>query len=332
MNWPVELHPLFASALTCEFATLTRRQLPITHPLIPYVGENALTLDVSTALASPAKAERARLNPRVALLFSDPSGCRLPDVPVALVSGLATVRDADLQKNTDHYVQLSLAKNPAVFQGVPAWFLRRLDWYFARIWIEVTPLRILWWPGGDTQKEPRIWHAPAEIQPPSPDPPPAHELAMATSSGSVAWRKTAVYALHKLGQPILTTVDAAGFPLPLRALNAFPSKEGVRLHMPSGTSPVIPGPACLTFHTHPKVLFGQENKSFLGYVTSTQEREVHFAVERLLPDWSYPGWRLPAAVAFLRSGWHLAPKLKVEAARRGQAVPIVRLTRKPGIF
>lgn len=332
MNWPVELHPFFASALTCEFATLTRQQIPITHPLIPYMGENAQTLDVSTALTSPAKAERARQNPRVALLFSDPCGRPLPDAPVVLVSGLATVRDADLQRNTDRYVQLSLAKNPAVFQGVPAWFLRRLDWYFARIWIEVTPLRILWWPGGDTQKEPRVWQAPAEIQPPASDPPPARKSVVATSSGSVTWRKTAVYALRKLGKPVLTTVDAAGFPLPLRTLEIFPSEDGFRLRMPAGTPPALSGPACLTFHTHPKVLLGQENKSFLGHATIRQEREVHFVVERLLPDWSYPGWRVPAALAFLRSGRHLAPKLKAEAVRRGQAVPIVRLARRPGIF
>lgn len=330
MNWPTELHPLFVNALTCEFATLTRQGTPITQPLIPYLGENATTLDVSTALTSPAKAERARHNPRVALLFSDPLGCALPDAPVALVSGLATVRDADLQKNADRYVRLSLSKNPAPFQGVPAWFLRRLDWYFVRIWIEVTPLRILWWPGGDTRQEPQMWRAPAGTQSLPSDPPPARGPAPVSGSRSLAWRNVAAHALHRLGTPVLTTVDTEGFPLPQRALQVLPSQEGFRLRLPAGTPSMSQGPACLTFHAHPRVFFGQENKSFLGHVTIEQEREAHFVVERLLPDWSYPGWRVPAALAFLRSGWQLAPKLKVEAARRGQTVPKILIERKPG--
>ena len=124
------------------------------------MGEGGTTLDVSTGPTHPAKAERARGNPKVALLYSDPVGSGLEEAPVALVQGLATVRNADLQANTDRYVCLSLAKLRAVYEGQPRFVLRSLTcWYFARIWMEVTPMRILWWPLGRLGEPPRGWRA-----------------------------------------------------------------------------------------------------------------------------------------------------------------------------
>ena len=120
-------------------------------------------MDVSTGLTYPSKAERARRNPKVALLFSDPVGTRLSKPPVVLVQGLAAVRDADLQANTDRYLRLSKKKVPEAYAGMPAFLLTRMTWYFVRIWIQVTPLRILWWPDGDTDRQPECWEAPQDI-------------------------------------------------------------------------------------------------------------------------------------------------------------------------
>lgn len=327
MNWPVELLPLFERAMTCEFATLTRQGVPITHPLIPYPAEDGLTLDVSTSLASPAKAERARHNPRVALLYSDKIGFDVSPPPLALVYGLASVSDADVQSNTDRYVKLSLAKSPAAFRGIPSRLLQRFDWYFARIWIRVTPLRILWWPTRNTDEMPRVWQAPADIQPRPSDPPPASRNPVATKGYTKEWRKVASHAISRLGKPVLTTVDAGGFPVPMRALHVLQHSDGFLLQMPSGAPSITAGPACLTFHTHAQVFSGQENKSFLGQVVMSDGREIRFEVERLLPDWSFPGSRLSAALAFVASGYHLAPRLETECLRRRQPVPIVRIVR-----
>ena len=122
---------LFDRAITCEYASLTASGDPVTVPVTPYVGETGTTLDVSTGLTYPAKAERARRNPKVALLFADPLGSGLEDPPTVLVQGLAAVRDADLQANTDRYVRVSLAKLPAVTKGQPRLVLRRMAFYYA---------------------------------------------------------------------------------------------------------------------------------------------------------------------------------------------------------
>jgi hypothetical protein len=326
-HWPQEVLPLFEKALTCEFASLTRHGIPITYPLTPYIGEDERTLDVSTGLTYPAKAERARRNPKVGMLYSDAIGTGLPDAPTVLVYGLATVRDADLQANTDRYVCFSLAKAPAAFKGMPVLLLRRFAWYFARIWIEVTPLQILWWTASHMDEPPQIWYAPTDIQAPPSDPAPAGKQPPAWLEVPSQWRNAAAYAIKHLGLPILTVVNADGFPCPLRVKSVSLSSEGFSLELPSGISANISttsGSACLTFHAHPTVFSSQENKVFLG-TTIPQNGALFFKVERPLADWSLSGSRLMAGWAFLSKSRQLAPRLQTEAARRGQPVPKVHI-------
>src|SRR3954451_15838893 len=159
VDWPADLAELCRRSLVAEYASLTCDGRPITWPLTPYLGEDTATIDVSTRLTYPAKAERARRDPRVAVLFSSRIAPGMADPAVVLVQGLATVRDADLQANLDRYVCDSLIKLPGTFQGRPTWALRRSAWYFARIYVQVTPLRITSWPGGRLDREPDVWTA-----------------------------------------------------------------------------------------------------------------------------------------------------------------------------
>src|SRR4051794_6053849 len=99
-GWPSELWEVTKRFATCEYATLTAKNTPVTFPLTPYLGEDGRTIDVSTGLAYPAKAERVRRNPKVGILFSNPTGSGIEKAPVVLVYALATVRDSDLQANT----------------------------------------------------------------------------------------------------------------------------------------------------------------------------------------------------------------------------------------
>ena len=203
-GWPPAVLSILERAITCEYATLTHNNTPITYPVTPYLGKDGRTVDISTGLAYPAKAERVRRNPKVALLFSDPIGSGLTNPPVVLVHGLATVRDADLQGNTDHYLHLSMAKVPAAYAGMPTFMLRRLQWYLARIWVEVTPLRILWWPDGQLDTAPEQWEAPAGTTAPPSDPAPTGKALGVWKDAPRDWRSGATFAVQQLGDPILT--------------------------------------------------------------------------------------------------------------------------------
>jgi hypothetical protein len=323
-DWPEDLVPVFRQAVTCEFASLTRAGRAVTMPLIPYLGADGLTLDVSTGLAYPTKAERVRRNPKVALLYSDPVGSGLTNPPVALVTGWGAVRDRDLQANTDRYIRELIAKNPENGLGMPNALARRLNWYFGRIWIEVVPKRILWWPDGRTGEPPRAWDAPAGTAPRESDPPPTGKAPAQWKDAPSDWQVIAAHAVAKLGDPILTTVDPEGFPTPIRVSNARITTNGFVLTIPRGLPTPPGGPACLTFHSHQEVFTGQENRLFAGTVESEGEGAL-FHVEHPIADWSLHGSPPQMMWRFLSAGRKLAPRLRAEAARRGQPVPQVRL-------
>jgi hypothetical protein len=325
-GWPEELLPLFERAITVEYASLTRANAPITYPLTPYVGEDGLTLDVSTGLTYPAKAERARRNPKVALLYSDPLGSGLDGAPVALVQGLATVRDSDLQANTDRYVRLGMAKLPDTYKGQPRFLLRSVAWYYARIWIQVTPMRMLWWPEGRLDEPPREWTAPEGTNAPSSDPAPPGKQPAPWVEQPSDWRAAAEQTLRELPSRDLTFVGKDGFPVCLPVTEISLRPEGFRLNNAARLADASPeGPACLTFHAHDEGFSYQQNRVLVGQISPKEDGTLIFEVERLLGNWSISQNKLSFMFDFMfRKGRQLRPRLKAESARRGQPVPKVR--------
>lgn len=320
-DWPQQLIEVFERSVTCEYASLTRSGGPVAAPAIPYRGSG--TLDVSTGLAYPAKAERARRNAKVALLFADPVGVGGSAVPVVLVQGDAAVRDADLQANTDRYVRLSMAKLPAMAKGQPKFLLRRLTFYYARIWIEVAPLHIRWWPDRDLAEVPQEWRA-SNVQPPESDPPPAGTQPPAWLEPPPEWREVAARAVRDLPLADLTIVDADGYPLCLPVAAGDLDGDEVPLGIGAGAPQLAPGPACLTVHGHDADFNNQENHTLIGALINGAGGP-RLRIERVLADWSLTGSRAQVAMGFLAKGRKLSPRLKAEAARRGQSVPTIHL-------
>jgi hypothetical protein len=321
-EWPAELGEVFQRAIACEYASLTRVGAPVTAPATPYIGEG--TIDVSTGLTYPAKAERARRNPRVALLFADPIGAGEDPGPVVLVQGHAAVRDADLQANTDRYVRDSMAKLPASTKGQPKLLLRRLAYYYARIWVEVTPLRMTWWPDRELAGPGQQWSARPDPALPESDPPPSGSQPPAWLEPPADWREVAAHALRTLPLADLTAVDADGYPICVPVGAGHLIDDELSLRIGPGAPPLPPGPACLTVHGHAEEFTGQENHTLVGTLLDGADGP-RLRVERALAGWSITGNRLQAAVGFLSKGRRLAPRLKAEAARRGQPVPRVNL-------
>ncbi len=322
-GWPSGLRKVFDGALTCEYASLTRAGSPVTVPSTPYVSD-AGTLDVSTGLSYPAKAERARRNPKVALLFADAIGTGAVDEPVVLVQGHAAVRDANLQANTDRYARLSLAKLPGAVEGQPKAILRRMTFYYARIWVEITPLRISWWPDRTLSVPAQVWQAPGDLALPASDPAPSGRQPPAWMKPPENWLGVAAQALRSLPLADLTVVAGDGLPVCVPVTAGALEDGHVRLSVGAGRPELPPGPACLTVHGHDERFTTQENHTLVGSVAPEGDG-LALKVERVLPDWSLTGNRLQRGLGFLRKGRTLSPRLKAEAARRGQAVPSINI-------
>lgn len=324
LGLPEELVPLLVDNWACEYASLKKNGTPITIPLLSFPGEDGRTIDITTGLAYPSKAERARNNPKVCLLYSDPRATQVENPPVALVYGHATVYDSDLQANTDRYVQTFLPRSKG-FNKMPRFMLRWMRSSFARIWIAVTPLKVLWWPEADMENSPKIWRAPTGIQAPPSDPKPEplstpHKPWLDSSSD---WRKDIAYAFDELGSPVLTVVDEEGYPVPFRVQGGSLQSDGVRLEL----SPAMPtdahGRACLTFHTL-EVKNGEmvsyDNKSFIGTLS---EDGVFFKVKRQLGSHEMTS-DLRGMLWYIRATLRLEKRIDVEAGRRSQPVPKIR--------
>ena len=93
---------------------------PITWPVTPYYQAGAGAIDITTGLGYPKKADDAERNPRVSLLFCDPTGSGI-DAPCAvLVQGTAQVDYSDLDANRERYWRESGEKLPATKEHAPA--------------------------------------------------------------------------------------------------------------------------------------------------------------------------------------------------------------------
>lgn len=321
-GWPDGLLDVFERSITCEYASLTRGGTPITIPTTPYVGNG--TLDVSTGLTYPAKAERARRNGKVALLFSDPIGAGDGASPVVLVQGHAAVRDADLQANTDRYARVAAEKLPEATKGQPKFLLRRFAFYYARIWIEVTPLRIRRWPDRELATQPHEWRLEPAPQLPSSDPEPPGRQPPPWKDVAPDWREQTARALRELPLADLTAVDSDGYPVCVPVSAGTLAGDEVALQLGAGAPSLPDGPACLTVHGHDEHFTSQENHTLVGLL-SNDSGTAKLHVDRALANWSITGSRAKIAIDFLRNGRRLAPRLKAEAARRRQPVPRVNI-------
>jgi hypothetical protein len=130
---------VFERFLTTELTTVDRRGQPITWPVTPYYRPGQDCIDVTTALGFPKKARDAARNPKVSLLFSDPTGSGLRRAPMVLVQGTAVVDDDDLDANRERYVRDAAAKSGGSSSVPPPSIQRRFDWYFTRIYMHVRP-------------------------------------------------------------------------------------------------------------------------------------------------------------------------------------------------
>jgi hypothetical protein len=318
LDWPI-IRDQAAGFITTEYASLDRSGAPITWPVTPYPGINAHSVDVSTGLTYPLKAERARRNPKVSLSFSQPLGSGLADPATFVIHGLATVRDADLRANSARYLAESYARAPQLFDGIPTPVLRRMAFYWARIWIEITPVRVLWWPGGDLEAA-QLWQPQTPPAAPPSDPAPVGRGAGSWNTRDpVHWRVRVRGALDRLGMPVLTSITPDGWPLPLRVRDAEQTHNRFRVRPPAGVD-VVDGPACLTFHTHGEVFDSQENISVIGRCRNGGEY-VDFDAERTLNEIILPANPLRRAVYMMSAGRRLRRRLGSEARRRGQRVP-----------
>jgi hypothetical protein len=307
---PLHVVELMKTSSVAEYATVTASGVPIDTPVLFFPSKGLSSLDLATGLSYPAKAERARRNPRVGMLLEGN-----PGEPVVSIAGMAAVRDADLQANAMRY----LSEAGSTLPHNPDWLLaRQAVWYWTRILVEVTPTRVLWWDSAAAMDQlPQRWEAPSGTIFPQSDPTPPGTTSRAAKWAERPWQELADQALHKHAPGHLSVLDNEGFPLPVRARAIATTEAGFALDVPAGIPWTIAGEACLTFG-------GLE--TFIGDVTR-ENGKVAMRVDRVLPVFPMTEDQRQLWQPTDDTREQLMRRLREETGRRGQSIPTIPLER-----
>jgi len=157
LEFPPEVEVVFREFRTCEFSTLAKDGTPITWPTLPAWRPEEGRFLIATSVGLPQKVFNVRRNPRVSLLFSDPTASGLASPSVVLVQGDAEAPDEVVTTFEDFEDELRqlFERQPAGGRYSANPITRSLfDWYYMRLMMHVTPRRVLWWPGGDFGRAP----------------------------------------------------------------------------------------------------------------------------------------------------------------------------------
>jgi Pyridoxamine 5'-phosphate oxidase len=284
---PQEVRRAFERFVTCEYTTIDARQQPIVWPVTPYYRDGDATIDVTTGLGYPKKADDARRNPHVSLLFSDPTGSGLGDLQV-LVQGIADVDERDLDANRERYFGDAWEKLPGTRKMHPPKPLRRLfGWYYTRIYVHVRPERVFVWPDGDPAKPPEVHdshveevrsgHSEEALEP--------HERPI---GGGIPWDERIEELGRRHETAVLAWVAPDGFPLAVRLpVSLDAERRRIVLGAEPGQLPLAEGPACLTAHAHSPDFSWQENFQVRGDLVQSGDRWA------LVPHRLIGGFELP---------------------------------------
>jgi hypothetical protein len=291
---PQEVRDCFERFVTTEFTTIDARQQPITWPVTPYYAQGAASIDITTGLGYPKKADDAERNPHVALLFSDPTGSGIRGGAQILVQGSADVDDRDLDANRERYWRESWEKLPGMRPTHPPKLIRGLfGWYYTRIYVRVRPERVLVWEHGDPTTEPEIHDARIEEvrSGHSEEPLEAHEP---TAGGPVAWDERMDELGARYRSAVVSWVGPDGFPFAVRLPVALDRADRrIELGAEPVGLPLAEGRACLTAHAHDDAFTWQENFQVRGDLVRAGEGWA-LVPRRLIGGFELPDESLPA--------------------------------------
>ena len=291
---PQDVRDTFERFITCELTTVDARKQPITWPVTPYYEQGGRTIDVTTGLGYPKKADDARAHPSVSLLFSDSTGSGVEGGTRVLVQGTATIDDEDLKANADRYMQESAVKLPATKKMHPPKLIRpAFNFYYARIYIKVRPERVFVWPSGDLTEEPTLHDAHLEEVRSGHAEEPLEEHGGA-QGGSQAWdERMSFLSEHETG--VLSWLGPDGFPISVRVpYTADRSRREVRIDAHPAGLPVLEGRACLTVHVHAPDFTWQRNMQVRGTLVRSPDGL------RLVPRRIVGGFEIPKGLGRFR--------------------------------
>ena len=229
---------IMSSYLTCELATVSRSGTPIAWPVIGVWRPDDQVFTLSTSIGFPQKALNVRREPRVAMLFSDPTGSGLDQAGQVLVRGEAECSDeivTRFSQNADLWQRIAQTQPSSRALSAGRLVRRFMDVYYMRLIITTAPTAVTARPPLSEPARPR----PVPAMPGLPE-------AFAREIG-------------EFSSGVLASLDDDGHPT-LDRVVPEPAEDGLLL---PGVD-ARPGRASLLFHRHDELLAGQRSFVVVG--------------------------------------------------------------------
>jgi hypothetical protein len=231
---PDDLLPVIEDYRTCEFLTVSKSGAPIAWPTVSVNNPDG-TFTISTSIGLPQKAFNVRRNPKVALLFSDPTASGVSGMPQLLVKGTAVCPDEVVTSVSRYregwYRILTRQPDSAIYSSRPMRPL--MDFYYMRLLITVTPTDVVRLPAVEGTQ-------------------PLHVPAVQADAGD-AFRAVAD-RLPAFTSAVLCGFDDRGVPCMIRTRPAAdPASRTLRVTLPPEFS-IAPGQGGILCHSHDEKL------------------------------------------------------------------------------
>lgn len=310
---PDDVADVLARYFTTEYAYQTPKGEPLCWPVTPYWYPDRKVLAIATGVAYPNKAVYAQANPKISMFFSDSKRSGMEHPPI-LVQGLATVLDQDVQANTDRYIREIRAKFGLAKLGMNSVSVRLMDFYLPRLWVEMTPVRVV------------VFDSPIRLFGDSLNAWPSLELGAMTKSTEASQNgldEGEHHALERVtsecSSPVLTVIGPDGHPWCERraVMNVESSGE---LRLTEGEVLIPPGPAVLTFHRN--TLLGVRLHAYMVRGRVMRDNTFAFKPSKLV---NFFGNGAVFPLSLIPSVPKLRRRLSRELARLGQPAPKLRI-------
>jgi hypothetical protein len=270
VDWPDEVDEILGGDLTVGIGMPTGRQ-GVSLATVTTLGlrdREAGTVTFTTSLGFGRKLERIADDPRIAVAYHTRQHGQTDRPGYVLVQGQASVAAATEADREE------IGGRAERFMGQTAtgWFWDRWlrVYYYDRVLVNVAVERLLWWPDGDTAKDPEVLGAPLpERTVPSQDPP--REATVAR----VSVDKT-LKSANKLPHQLVGVVLADGRPLVLPTQCAGRSGDALRLDVPSPLLPRGRRRAGFMAHDFHPGLVGLSNATHTGWLDADGNRQVRW--------------------------------------------------------
>jgi hypothetical protein len=262
---------------TCEFLTVSKNGTPLAWPVAGAVDPDTGAFVVSTSIGFPQNAVNVRRDPRVALLFSDPTGSGADEPQQVLLQGRASCTDTVESGFVSHAFlwRRLLTIQPTSKRSAGLLTRTLMDAYFMRLFITIDPTRVTLLPAYS--------------------PPASTSVTPSTQLPSIEPLRKIVEELQKHSSAVLAAFDAEG--RPILARTTATEQGGVLRLAGLGATSLREGRASLLAHSHDERLGGLSSFAASGELV----RDIagwYFSPKRFIPGQN-GGFR--ASLRFLRT-------------------------------